>query len=89
MKAARTFGGSLVAIEFLSEAVREFPGWTKARTDLTSGFGARLRDIRRRSPARSSTTEARARHMLVTDVTLYRVTMRNCILDHFCHQLGI
>ena len=51
-------GGSLFAGEFLSEAVREFPEWKQARADLTSGIGARLRDIRGRFPAREGTSEA-------------------------------
>ena len=58
MNAEGTFGGGLFAAEFLSEAVREFPEWAQARTDLASGIGARLRDIRGRFPARPSTTEA-------------------------------
>ena len=58
MNAEGTFGGGLFASEFLSEAVREFPEWAQARTDLTSEVNASLRDIRSRFPARPSATEA-------------------------------
>ncbi len=58
MNAEETFGGGLFASEFLSEAIREFPEWAQARTDLTSEVNASLRDIRSRFPARSSATEA-------------------------------
>jgi len=60
--------GSLFASQFLSEAVREFPEWTQARTDLVSGTGARLRNIRGRFPARPSTTEA-----ITEDELIWRV----------------
>ena len=58
MNAEEIFGGGLFASEFLSEAVREFPEWAQARTDLTSEVNASLRDIRSRFPAQSSATEA-------------------------------
>ena len=58
MNAEGIFGGGLFASEFLSEAVREFPEWAQARTDLTSEVNASLRDIRSRFPARPSATEA-------------------------------
>ena len=58
MKAEGAIGGGLFATEFLSESVRDFPEWERARADLVSEIGPQLHDIRGRFPARTSTDEA-------------------------------